>query len=1518
MSFEHDGQGEAGIAIIGMAGRFPGAQSIDEFWQAISAGRELIAFPTDQELIQAGVNPSELGNPNYVKASARIHGYDLFDASFFGYSARQAAELDPQQRLFLECAWEALESAACNPENYEGLIGVYAGSSVNGYFLSRLAETTLAGDAVRIFQNLIDSDKDYLTTRASYKLDLTGPSVAVQTGCSTSLVAAHLACQSLHNYECDTALAGGVCLVVPHGRGYTYHEGGIVSPDGHCRAFDANALGTVPASGVAIVVLKRLADAIADGNTIHAVIRNTAINNDGARKVGYTAPSVQGQMEVIGSAQAGIDARSIGLIEAHGTGTIIGDAIELTALSEFYKSRTTDARFCALGSVKSNIGHLDVAAGVVGLIKAALCLEHKTLVPSLHFERPNQILLAADCPFYVNVETRPWPAAETPRRAAVSSFGIGGTNAHAVLEEAPPHVAAEDDASEHLIVMSAQSEFALGEIAQNLAKRLRRAPERLADIAYTLQLGRKTFQYRKAIVARHLEDLLAALEMREGIGDAAVHEHRTARPVAFLFPGRSQQWLGCAGDLYRSDRAFRAEIDRCAEIATRLLGSDVRRVICDGRDGAVVDPHDERVMEPALFIVECCLAKLWMGWGVVPEIVLGHGVGEYAAACIAGVFSIEDGIDLLCARARLLEAVPADGMIAVAVSEAEARKLLPAGLVVAAVNAPEHVMISGPLPLVAAFETELTALGKGVRRLPISCAFYSPVTETMVAELERAASRIERRPPRIRMISGETGRVATDREVLDPAYWARRPSRTVRFAEGVRTCLDDPETVFLEIGPGRQLSDFVRQNAEGEDDIVSLPTMDQIGRNDRERLLGLLGQLWARGVSIDWRLMHQGRQRTRLVLPSYPFERQRYWIEPEKSGTRRPEAPVLPPQESRRIEEWFHIPSWQSSLVPAPAVTREDESCQLVFIDRAGFGASYARHLEYRGIRVATIAAADGYAESSDHRFTANPEVGEHIERAIHRLQQQKLSIREIVYFWAVGDVPGTAEAAAFWSAQKLRVFGVLQLMQALAATGSTDCALLVITTGAFGPDLTSGCPESATVSALGVVAAQEYPELSCAVVDLPDLGAAATTHPLWEQYRDWISGEFRADPASPVVAYRGSSRVVRVFESVKFPETAAIRKIRHQGLYVITGGLGKLGLVIAEHIANTYQGNLLLVTRSPFPPRHEWAGASGGSAQQEFVPVIRRLEALEAGGSNIVIASVDVSDAAGLDAAVSSAEAKFGPVRGVFHLAGRTDEAVLRVPIAKLDASDFETQIRPKLFGLYALLQIFGKRDLDFGIAFSSNASILGGIGFGAYGAANAALDAAIIEAGHNRRSPWITTNWDGWWADSDRTGVGLGASIKDHLSALFQIVERATGAQIVVSGTPVMGRFAKLAEASRKSRESKPADNSGPPARSDTAAAPAGRTDFEQAIASIWEEVLGVDRVGVDDDFFDLGGDSLVALQVITRVREHFNIEIPVRAFLDIRPTVASLSVEVVYQLLRAHESDETTRILETVEDA
>jgi len=902
-----------GIAIIGMAGRFPGAASVDELWQNLCGGVESTAFFSDAEL-DPNIDPNLRQDPNYVKARGIIDGADRFDAAFFGMSPREAEITDPQQRVFLEIAWAALENAGCDPNTFNGSIGVYAGTGNNTYFPNNIAGRSDVISRAGEIQVMVGNEKDYIATRTSYKLNLKGPSVSVHTACSTSLVAVCQAFYALMSYQCDLALAGGISITVPQNSGYLYQEGGMFSSDGLCKPFDAKAEGTVFGNAGGAVVLKRLEEAIADRDTIYAVIRGVGLNNDGAAKVSFAAPSVDGQADAIAMAHAMADVHpeTISYIETHGTATPLGDPIEIAALTQAFALKTAAKQFCAIGSVKSNFGHTIAAAGVTGLIKTALALKHQQIPATLHFEKPNPAIDFANSPFYVNAELSEWKAGKTPRRAGVSSFGVGGTNAHVVLEAAPALEPSSPSRPRQLLLLSAKTPSALDAATANLRSHLAQHPEiDLADAAYTLQTGRQAFNYRRFAICSDRTDAVEVLESLPPLRTATRCTESRNPAVIFMFPGQGSQYVNMGLHLYDTEPLFRSTVDRCAEILQPHLGRDLRKVLYPGSDEATAAESLRQTFltQPAIFTIEYALSKLWQSWGVIPQGAIGHSIGEFVAATIAGVFSLEDALMLVAARGRLMQDLPEGSMLSVRLPAAQVEGRLSGDLAVAAVNAPDLCVVSGPCEAIALFQQQLESESIVCKHLHTSHAFHSPMMDSIVEPFAEYVKKVQLSAPTIPFVSTVTASWITAEQATDPMYWARHLRATVRFADGIKELWQAPNRILLEVGPRTTVATLARKQAKDLKKQVAISSLSDNTENQAEwtALLSAVGQLWLCGVSIDWQSFYQEETRDRIPLPTYPFESKRFWIEPKVSESTSVRGAELPNTQ-------LPIPNYQSPI----------------------------------------------------------------------------------------------------------------------------------------------------------------------------------------------------------------------------------------------------------------------------------------------------------------------------------------------------------------------------------------------------------------------------------------------------------------------------------------------------------------------------------------------------------------------------------------------------------------------------
>jgi len=1529
------------IAIIGMAGRFPGAGSVEEFWGILQNGKEAIVQLDADTLRRQGVDDALLNDPQYVRAGGVLADVDQFDAAFFGYSPREAELLDPQQRLFLECAWEALETAGYDAESYSGSVGVYGGAGMNGYLFNLYGNARIR-ESVSPYELFLASDKDFLTTRVSYKLNLQGPSLDIQTACSSSLVAVHTACQSLLSGECDIALAGGVA--VSKQQGYRYQEGGIYSPDGHCRAFDAQAQGTVGGNGVGIVVLKRLEDALRDGDTIDAVIKGSAVNNDGAMKVSYTAPRINSQAAVIRAAQimAEVSPETITYIEAHGTGTALGDPIEIAALTQAFRQDTEQQGFCAIGSVKTNIGHLDAAAGIASLIKTVLALKHRQIPASLHFQQPNPQIDFNHSPFYVNTALTDWPSGDSPRRAGVSSFGIGGTNVHVVLEEGPGEGRRQkaegrrqnqeprtknQERSWQLLPLSAKSEAALEVATVNLAAYLERQSEPdLADIAYTLQVGRRGFNYRRAVICQSVEDAIAQLQD----GNCPTHSApESPHPIVFMFPGQGSQHPAMAQQLYEQEPVFRAALDRCAEILAEE-GVDLLEVLYGGKgigsreQGIGNDPspftlhpasyghrttssphlpispsphlpiHSTSHAQPTLFAVEYALAQLWLSWGIRPEALIGHSLGEYVAACLAGVFSLEEGLRLVALRGRLMQQCLAGAMLSVALSETALKPLLPEGVVVAAVNGPDLCAVSGTEGAIAALASHLTEKDISHQRLQTSHGFHSPLMELMLEPFRIAVQQVALQPPQMPFISNVTGTWITPEAATDPDYWVQQARQPVQFAAGLETVQREINPILLEVGPGTTLSTLAkRAGGAAEAPILSSLPHPKSPISDQAHLLETLGQLWLQGVKVNWPQIHPAPRR-RVPLPTYPFERQRYWVEPDG-------MPWAQSAQSGSVElkpdlaNWFYQPTWQRSLPATTTSLLAERHCWLVFVNGDGMGTQLAQRLEQAGQDVITVAVGEAFAQTGYRQFALNPQQSADYALLLEDLRLRELWPTQIIHLWSLSRIEDPR--ASFEQVVTLQA-----LVNALTAQSHPEtCQISLVTTGLYDVVGTEELqPMGGAIAGFAQVISQEYSHLGCRLVDVQETGYRAQGAGC--RVADQIWAELTHSSSEFAVAHRGRHRWQQIYQPMPLTvgEQSSTIRLRKGGNYLIVGDLEQgLGQIWAEGLAAQWQARLVLVgdrnTALPTLPE----GAEG------------------------LVLSLDITDAAQLKGAIQQAEAELGPIHGVFYSTPTTNDQSA-APLALMQPSHWEYNFRHQLQGLWHLPAILQDKALDFCLVQSSLSAMIGGIGLGAYAAANSAIDAFVHQRNQRGDVPWFSVNWDACLTTDAPKPKGVGSALADFAltpDQVWAVTDRllttAQPGQIAVSRGDLQARIEQWIHAQPQPQTvaAQPHSSTHTRPQLTTPYAPP-RNEVEQTIAAIWQDLLGVEQVGIHDSFFDLGGHSLLAIQAISRLREAFPVAIEMRSLLFEAPTVAGIAAVIAAHLPDAGELDEMAALLAEVQ--
>lgn len=1464
------------VAIVGMRSRVPGAEDIDALWQNIAAGVESVTTLTSEEMEAAGVPDAVTSLPGYVNAAPLLGDVDMFDAGFFGFSARDAALTDPQHRLFLETAWEALEDAGYDPERFSGAIGVFGGCEMSTY-LYQLSQHPDALGYVDGMQLMVTNDKDHLCTQVSYRLNLRGPSVVVQTTCSTSLVAVAMACESLRSGRSDMALAGGVTVRVPQRGGYLYVAGSILSPDGHCRPFDANAQGTIVGSGVGLVVLKRLADALADGDTIHATILGMGVNNDGSDKVGYTAPAFAGQVAAISAAyeSAGVSPESIGYVEAHGTATILGDPIEVSALTEVFRRHTGRRGFCGIGSAKSNFGHLSCAAGVTGLVRAVLALEHRSIPPTVHFRSPNPALELEASPFYVTTSPHPWERNGTPRRAGVSSFGVGGTNAHAVLEEAPGTPSPTESRPHQALTLSARSPAALDEATHRLGTYLTRHPERgLADAAYTLHVGRRAFQYRRSLSVATDNRAAAVAALLDTERLSATEAPPTSPPVVFMFPGQGAQYPGMAAGLYRSEPQFKRTVDRCCRVLKPELGLDLRRVLFPSgrrRETAGAELRDTALAQPALFVVGYALAELWRSWGVEPTAMIGHSIGEYVAATLAGVLDIDDALRLIARRGRLVSALPPGSMLAVMAPAEDVADLVDDEVCLAAVNAPGLCVLSGPAAAITGVEQSLEARSVVARQLHTSHAFHSSMMEPMLDEFEAAVADVDLKPPNLPYVATLTGQWATDAP-LDPSYWSAQIRSTVRFADGM-AALRGPgspaagEPVYLEVGPGRTLTTFAAHGAGPTATsrlLATLPAPED-DHSDTDTMSTALGSLWEQGVGIDWEAYHSSERRHRVSLPTYPFERQSYWIgQPNNPG-------AVEPAELRDPVDWFAVPVWRDDSPSSEALPDLDGAHILIVDEETGVGAACAAAVsEAAGVPV-MVRRGKVFASAGPDAYVVDPDDMDELATAVCAGGR----LRGVIHCWAAAP-PGESDLAA---AAGDAFLNPLHLCVALAAQQTVRPLPIVLAArGAARVDDDDPLdpPRSFGVGAAKVLP-QEHAGLRVTHVDIG--GSTDAGHGLL--------AELVAGAPDSQVALRGDRRFVRGYDPTPIPQTLPPPGLPQDPVVLVTGGLGHMGIALAEAAFTGLNARLVLIGRSSLPPPEDWAEASADpSTDPTRRALLRRLGLLRAERDDILVVGADLTDADQVRAAVDAAIDRFGRIDVVVHGAANVGPDAFGLA-ADTGPSVLAAQLSPKIAGLVHVMEAMRGREPGRWVVHGSISSVLGGLGLSAYAGANAVLD-TIAERETARGSDFLSILWDAWDNAGESQTMAIRAITPDEGRVAFlRSLGVPTGSQLVVAAHDLDGRiesWVKMAIVQKPGGAGHPRPNL-------TTVFVGPRNETETTLAKIWASQLGLEEVGVHDRFFDLGGHSLLAVQVAAEIRDQFEIDLPVLQLFK-APTVADLA--------------------------
>jgi acyl transferase domain-containing protein/nucleoside-triphosphatase THEP1 len=1489
------------VAVIGIAGRFPGAKNVRHYWENLKNEVESIYFFTDEELEKNGVSSEQLSNPNYVKAFGVLEDLEYFDASFFSYTPKEAEIMNPQVRHFYECSWQALEDAGYNPETYDGLIGVYAGatSSFNweGIVLLSGKDREVGSFAARTL-----ADAVYFPTRMSYKLNLKGPSFFIQSACSTSLAAIHMASRAVLSGECQMALAGGVRIGVNQTKGYLYEEGMILSPDGHCRAFSAEANGTVSGNGIGIVLLKRLKNAIADRDHIYAVIKGSAMNNDGNRKVGYTSPSVQGQADAIRTAlaMARVTPESIGYIEAHGTGTPLGDPVEMEALTVAFN---TDKRnYCPIGSVKSNFGHLDTAAGVAGFIKTVLVLKNKLIPPSLHFNSPNPKIDFENSPFYVNHSLTEWKSNGAPRRAGVSSFGIGGTNIHVILEEAPTLEDSDKSRACQVLLLSAKTQSALQRMEDEFVAYLKNNPSiNIADATYTLTIGRKHFNYRKMVVCSSLEDTINVFSTPEStkVHESVLTGKDEDKPVVFMFPGQGAQYIDMGLDLYRAEPLFRREMDDCFHILKSLLDFDIKELLYPSetqQEQDLTDPtsspekslqiNQTEITQAVIFIFEYAMAKMLMVWGIKPYAMSGHSIGEYTAACLAGVFSLEDALKTVVCRGKLMQRMPTGSMLSIPLPEKEIKPFLDDQISLAAVNSSSRCVVSGNHKSIDKLKSKLHAMGFESTLLHTSHAFHSNMMEPILNEFKDHLDTIELNEPGIPYISNLTGKWIGPEESKNPGYWVKHLRNTVRFSGGIETLLEKEHAVFIEVGPGNALSTFVRQHKNKKKSHVVVDTVrkpkDQTA--DDYFLLNKIGQLWLYGVKIDWPKFYENQKRQRISLPGYSFDRHRFHIDENAILTGKGLIAEKTLHKKKNIKDWFYVPSWKRSIFPVTNQSGTEEKFNwLIFLDDRGVGFELAKKLEKNNHHVINVQMGPEFQKISRHQFSINPGESNGYIKLLADLKRTEKIPSRIIHLWSLKDIHiKIYDAETFESCLDIHFYSLLYLAQAIGKDITSDINIDIVTADVHDVNGTESLhPERAAVLGPCKTIPQEFPNIRCRCIDI-ELPRSKNAVKAGLDKLNNLFQEISTDHSDMVVAHRNNRRWVQIFEPLPLEDSLEEKvtlTLKQRGVYLITGGLGRIGFTMGRYLAKEFQARLILTGSSEFPPRDHWqqwvADKDPGDTISRKIKKVLELEDL---GAKVLVFSANVADAREMQMVIKEAEIKFAPIDGVIHAAGVVRGHSID-SIGNLDKSKCNMQLQPKLQGLLVLEKLLVKKDLDFFMLTSSLAAILGGLGFMAYSTANILMDAYTHYHNRTASSHWISVNWDGWRV-SERSGhhtsrgtlADLAMEPDEGTKAFLRILSCSNTSQVVNSTGDLQLRINQWIKLESVQEEGSDAQKQGTIQQRPNLTTPyiEPRNEIEQDLCDIWKKLFGYELIGIDDDFHEIGGDSLKAVTITAQIKK------------------------------------------------
>jgi acyl transferase domain-containing protein/thioesterase domain-containing protein/acyl carrier protein len=1457
---------ENSIAVVGMACKFPGADNPDSYWQNILDKSEKVSFFSEEELLKSNIPLQRIKNKYYVPARGILNNIEQFDAAFFGYSPYEARLMDPQHRVFLELSWTALESAGHNPDKYHGLIGVFAGMGDSSYLTNNLLKNSQIQAEVADQQMMLATSSHYLATKVAYTMGLKGPCMTVNTACSSSLVAIALACENLANYSCDMVLAGGITIVVPQQSGYLYQELGILSPDGHCRAFDNHAQGTVMSNGCGIVVLKRIRDALKDNNNIIAVIRGWAINNDGSNKTGFTAPSVQGQTECVREAiaHAGINPTEIEYLEAHGTGTLLGDPIEVTALSRGYGYETHKrSQYCAIGSVKPNIGHTDVAAGIASFIKAALALHEKILPPNINYAIANEKIDFANSPFYVNCEVNHWRTTVLKRTAAVNSLGFGGTNAHLIMQEAP-EINTTITNSPNVLILSAKTMQSLDRITTNLYSYLLIQKDKkttlLADAAYTLQLGRKHFKWRRAVSYSNYDNLLASLtEIKQLQTNTQELQQLQPQRVIFGFPGQGTQYINMAVELYKGQAFFKQLVDDSCEQLRHYAGFDLRDILFSSLNTQELNEklQDTRYAQPALFVIEYALSQLLIKLGINPDAMIGHSVGEYVAATVAGVLTLKDALQLITMRARLMAQTAPGVMLVVPLSKEKISPFLSENISLAAHNAPNLCIVSGARIEVEKFANAVQPLldvnNLFCTFLHVSHAFHSASMNAILDEFTKETNKLSLSKPLIPYVSNVTGNWISHADFNDKTYWTKHLRNTVLFSKGVECLALSPNDIFVEVGAGKTILQLVKQHQKENRSIGIdiLPSAKNWQENAYQYFLQAIGKLWMLNQEVKWENLYLNETRKRIPLPTYVFERTSYWINPTKTNGL---------ETNISSDELLYSLTWQRDLTLSSRLKASVTShqCWLIFCKDAN--SELITKIKKIKELVYTVAIGNDFKRLPGNEFVIDPTNKKHYE-----ILWQSINIPSenciVLHTWSLSDdihenVDSILQKGAY---------SLLFLSQAFTENCPNKLLQVLVLSNHIYNVLGNEqiLPTKATLLGPCKVIPLEQNNIKFKLIDLENNKPSEQVSAI-----SWEANIFEGSQCE--IAYRGNYRWLRRIQPcMNYIKTNKIKRLQPKGVYLITGGLGGIGLILAAYLAEHYQANLILITHSDFLAEEKWPDYINNPSEKnsKIIKQIVTLKYIKAKSANLLIKQASVEDKEQMRSVIQSVMQEFGKIDGVIHAAGVPGGGVAQLKTTE----EYSKVLQPKLQGTHILVDLLQNQPLDFIVFISSIFAISGFPGQIDYCSANLVLDAYALSNPFKHPVFCVSMNWQSW------REVGMAADSKTRLidlddsnsvspeegAQLFEMIVNSDLNQVVISSrhpdTIHLPKITTPTEEVSIQKESGILD------------------EISKILLELWRQILGISRVNLDDDFYELGGNSLLAISLISKIRHKFDLKIP-----------------------------------------